>query len=80
MRCKDCSTRSNGTTAQARRARRGRVLKCEKCGAPILPELRESGLNAGDSTLDHLTRFGLAITGAPLLEPKPEASKRCAES
>jgi len=47
------------------------VAKCERCGAPILP-LPDLTLGAADGTLAQLTRFGLAITGDPLLELKRE--------
>ncbi len=41
------------------------------CGAPILP-LPDEALGAGDGTLAQLKRFGLAISGEPLLELKRE--------
>jgi len=41
------------------------------CGAPILP-LPDQALGANDGTLAQLKRFGLAITGDPLLELKRE--------
>lgn len=78
MRCKDCSTRSHTATARPRRT--GRVARCVQCGAPMYRTLPEIGADAVEGTLAQLARFGLAITGAPLLEPKPEASERCAES
>jgi len=49
------------------------VATCERCGAPILP-LLDLTLGAGDGTLAQLTRFGLAITGDPLLELKREGT------
>jgi len=47
------------------------VGTCERCGAPILT-LLDVPLGAGDGTLAQLARFGLAITGDPLLELKRE--------
>jgi len=41
------------------------------CGAPILP-LPDQALGVNDGTLAELKRFGLAITGDPLLELKRE--------
>jgi len=47
------------------------VPTCERCGEPIL-SLPDLMLGAGDGTLAQLARFGLAITGDPLLELKRE--------
>ena len=44
---------------------------CERCGEPIL-SLPDIMLDAGDGRLAQLARFGLAITGDPLLELKRE--------
>ena len=52
---------------------------CERCGAPLLA-LPAIGVGAVDGTLAQLARFGLAITGAPLLERNREASEQCAGS
>ena len=71
MRCKDCMKRSTERTKRPRPTRRGKVANCERCGAPIIP-LPDLTLGAGDGTLAQLTRFGLAITGDPLLELKRE--------
>jgi hypothetical protein len=71
MRCKDCKKRGTAKTKRQRHAPASRAAMCEKCGAPILP-LPDTALGAGDGTLAHLTRFGLAITGDPLLELKRE--------
>jgi hypothetical protein len=73
MRCKDCEKRSNERAMRPSRARRRPVAKCERCGAPIL-SLPDLTLGAGDGTLAQLTRFGLAITGDPLLELKREGT------
>ncbi len=73
MRCKDCEKRSNERATRPPRARRRPVATCERCGAPILP-LLDLTLGAGDGTLAQLTRFGLAITGDPLLELKREGT------
>jgi hypothetical protein len=63
--------RSTETTKRPRPTRRGKVVTCERCGAPLLP-LPDLTLGAGDGTLAQLARFGLAITGDPLLELKRE--------
>jgi len=47
------------------------VATCDRCGQPIL-SLPDIMLGAGDGTLAQLARFGLAITGDPLLELKRE--------
>jgi hypothetical protein len=73
MRCKDCEKRSNERAKRPPRPRRRPVAKCERCGAPIL-SLPDLTLGAGDGTLAQLTRFGLAITGDPLLELKREGT------
>ena len=44
---------------------------CERCGQPLL-SLPDIMLGAEDGTLAQLARFGLAITGDPLLELKRE--------
>jgi hypothetical protein len=71
MRCKHCKTRRREKSTPQRLARPSRVATCERCGRPILspPDVM---LAAEDGTLAQLTRFGLAITGDPLLELKRE--------
>ncbi len=71
MRCKDCRTRANERVKRPRTSRRHPAAKCDRCGGPLLP-LPDTALGAGDGTLAQLTRFGLAITGDPLLELKRE--------
>jgi hypothetical protein len=71
MRCPDCKKRIKETAKRPRPLRQRPVAKCERCGAPILP-LPDLTLGAADGTLAQLTRFGLAITGDPLLELKRE--------
>ncbi len=73
MYCKDCEKRSDETSKRPRSARRAKVATCERCGGVIIP-LPDVGLAAGDGTLAQLARFGLAITGDPLLELKREGS------
>jgi len=46
---------------------------CEGCGAAILT-LKGVAVGVGDDTLARLARFGLAITGESLLEPKRETT------
>jgi hypothetical protein len=69
MRCENCKTRSDERMERRPRARRSRVRTCERCGAPI-GALPGTAAAARDGTLAQLTRFGLAITGDPLLELK----------
>jgi hypothetical protein len=71
MRCKHCNKRSTPRMKRPRAARRSPVGTCEQCGAPIVP-FPDLGLGGGDGTLAQLARFGLAITGDPLLEFKRE--------
>ena len=71
MRCKHCKTHRSERNKVPRRARPSRVATCERCGAPIL-SLPDIMFGAGDGTLAQLARFGLAITGDPLLELKRE--------
>jgi hypothetical protein len=71
MRCKDCRKRTNERVQRPHGSRRRRAATCDRCGAPILP-LPDDALGAGDGTLAHLKRFGLAINGDPLLELKRE--------
>ncbi len=73
MCCKDCQKRSNERGKRPRPTRPSRVAKCQRCGAPILLQ-PDPMLGAGDGTLAQLTRFGLAITGDPLLELKREGT------
>ena len=69
MLCKDCRKRSTVRTKRRRATRPGKVAICGQCGAPILLDLT---LGPDDGTLAQLARFGLAITGDPLLELKRE--------
>ena len=71
MRCKLCKTHRGERSKLQRRARPGRVATCDRCGQPIL-SLPDIMLGAGDGTQAQLARFGLAITGDPLLELKRE--------
>jgi NAD-dependent SIR2 family protein deacetylase len=73
MRCKHCKTRRREKTKAQRPAAPSRVPTCERCGRPILchPDVM---LGAEDGTLAQLARFGLAITGDPLLELKREGT------
>lgn len=71
MLCKDCMRHISERTQPRRPVRRRPVGTCERCGAPILT-LLDLPLGAGDGTLAQLARFGLAITGDPLLELKRE--------
>ena len=44
-----------------------RVQLCEQCGAAIVT-LKGVTVGVGNATLAQLARFGLAVTGEPLLE------------
>ena len=71
MRWTDYEKRSNETTKHHRLTRRGGIAACERCDVPTLAQ---PGLTVGASggTLAQLARFGLAITGDPLLELERE--------
>ena len=71
MHCKDCKKRTTERPKRPLPTRRRSVATCARCGAPILP-LPDLTVGAGDGTLAELARFGLAITGDPLLELKRE--------
>jgi len=72
MRCKHCAHRSDeGNKRQRSTRRRSCVAICEQCGAAILTVPRIE-VGTCDGTLAQLARFGLAITGEPLLEFKHE--------
>jgi hypothetical protein len=67
MYCQLCEALRVPPVVVRRRTRRRRTTTCERCGAII--SLSSPGVPA---TGTRLTRFGLAITGEPLLEPKHE--------
>ena len=69
MRCENCKTRSDERIERRPRVRRSLVWTCGRCGAPI-GALPGTATTTGDGTRAQLTRFGLAITGDPLLERK----------
>ena len=69
MRCENCKTRNDERLRGRPRARRSLVWTCERCGA-LIGALPGTATTAGDGTRAQLTRFGLAITGDPLLEVK----------
>ncbi len=71
MRCKDCRKRTDERIKRRHTSRRRLAARCDICGAPIFP-LPDEALGASDGTLAQLKRFGLAITGDPLLELKRE--------
>ena len=52
-----------------RRASASRVHICEQCGAAIIT-VKGVAVGVGNATLAELARFGLAVTGEPLLELK----------
>ncbi len=69
MHCENCKTRNDERLRRRPRARRSLVWTCERCGA-LIGALPGTATTAGDGTRAQLTRFGLAITGDPLLEVK----------
>ena len=72
MLCQHCEGR--GSREPSRRPEgRSRLPTCEGCGAAILT-LEGVAVGVGDDTLARLARFGLAITGESLLEPKRETT------
>jgi len=71
MLCRRCRALGwNGGTAR-RPAPPSSLPTCEWCGA-ALPALEDVPRRVRDGTLAQLARFGLAITGGPLLERKGE--------
>jgi hypothetical protein len=73
MYCEHCQRRFDERNGRQRRGQRSRVAKCERCGT-LVSTLPGTAPGAGDGTLAHLARFGLAITGDPLLELKREGT------
>jgi len=69
MLCKPCEGRTPGGTVTRRPESASCVSVCEKCGVTIIT-LMGVRLGTGSATLAQLARFGLAITGEALLEPK----------
>jgi len=67
MYCEQCRMPgATGNEGQGRR-RRGGAARCARCGARL--SARPAALSEGTvDTLTHLARFGLAVTGDPLLE------------
>ena len=69
MLCKQCEDRTPGGTVTRRPGSASCVSACEQCGVTIIT-LMGVRLGTGSATLAQLARFGLAITGEALLEPK----------
>ena len=69
MLCKPCEDRTPGGTVTRRPGSASCVSVCEQCGVTIIT-LMGVRLGTGSATLAQLARFGLAITGEALLEPK----------
>ncbi len=69
MLCKPCEDRTPGGSVTRRPRSASCVTVCEQCGVTIIM-LRGVRLGAGGATLARLARFGLAVTGEALLEPK----------
>jgi len=69
MLCKPCEDRTPGGSVTRRPRSASCVSLCEQCGATIVT-LKGVRLGVGKDTLAQLARFGLAVTGEALLEPK----------
>ena len=69
MLCQPCAAQTPRGSMPRRSATASPVQLCEQCGAAIVT-LRGVPLGVGNATLAHLARFGLAVTGEPLLELK----------
>jgi hypothetical protein len=69
MLCKSCEDRIPGGLMTRRPRSASCVTPCEQCGATIVT-LKGVRLGVGNATLAQLARFGLAVTGESLLEPK----------
>ena len=67
-----CEGQASGEMARLA-AEQSRMQTCERCGAAILT-LEGVAVGVGDDTLAHLARFGLAMTGEPLLEHRRESA------
>jgi hypothetical protein len=70
MACQQCGARGVERSGRKRRTRR-RTARCSQCGAP-LPTVSRLVPGTRGETAALLARFGLAITGDPLLELKRE--------
>ncbi len=73
MLCQACEGRNSGGGARRPPARRCGVRTCEQCGAVILT-VRGVTVGVGNETLAQLARFGLAVTGKPLLEVRRQGT------
>ena len=71
MLCTRCEGNAQGARIPRRRDARCGPVPCDRCGAAILT-LAGIAVGVGNETLASLARFGLANTGQPLLEPRPE--------
>ena len=69
MLCQSCEGRIPGGSVTRRPWSASCVRLCEQCGATIVT-LWGVRVGAGTVTLAQLARFGLAVTGEALLEPK----------
>ena len=67
MFCERCRTPGANENQGQRSRRKVRGARCARCGA-YLGAARAAPRDGKVDTHDHLARFGLAITGDPLLE------------
>jgi hypothetical protein len=73
MLCTHCEGDTQGAGMSRRREARCGTVPCDRCGAAILT-VAGVAVGVGNETLASLARFGLASTGQPLLEPRPEGA------
>ena len=73
MVCKACEARNADRTAPRQAPLAIRIPTCDHCGAAIVM-LTGLAVGVGRGTLAQLARFGLSITGEPLLELKREGT------
>ena len=67
MVCKACEARNPDRAAPRQRPLAVRIPTCDQCGAAILTGVPVA---VGGGTLAQLARFGLSVTGEPLLEKR----------
>jgi biotin transporter BioY len=73
MVCNACDAQNANPTAPRQAPVAIRIPMCDQCGAAIVM-LTGLALGVGRGTLSQLARFGLSITGEPLLELKREGT------
>ena len=79
MYCERCRALGANGNEPKRSRRRPGAARCARCGT-VLPTRLASVPKRTVDTNTHLARFGLAITGEPLLELNARGARRCVES